>query len=151
MKLVPLVLLSLLASCGTFREWRELQTAPMTLGACYDGLVFVARGARFMEDPAFSDRGLGTWQSRWRRREAFRNFPIRNRLIAEILIDDGSTEKGWRVRYYIEQEKVDDLRRHASPREEDWSADGQDSEREALLGAMLSRRLAPPDVPAPER
>ena len=83
-----------------------------------------------------------------------RNFPIRNRVKMEILIDDGSREEGWLVRYVIEQEKVDDLRRHVSPREEDWSADGQDGEGEAILGERLIRRLAPKSVviePPPRR
>lgn len=144
-----LLLLPFFAACGTVRDWRELETEPMTLGACYDGLVACAQGARFLPDLGNCDRGYGTWQSRWRHRETERNFPIRNRLIAKIKVDEGSTEKGWRILYYIEQEKAKDLRRHASITEDDWSADNQDQEGEAILGEMLVRRLAPRSVLAP--
>jgi len=143
MKLVPCLLLLFLCSCGSVRDWHELKTEPMTLGACYDGLRHIAAGARFLEDSANCDRGYGTWQSRWRRRESEFNFPLRNRLRAEIDVDNGSTEEGWLIRYVIEQEKVTDLRRHRAPREEDWSADGQNRELETLFTQALARRLAP--------
>lgn len=147
-----LLLLALCAACGTVRDWRELKTEPMTLGACYDGFEFVATGGGFVVDTSVSDRGLGTWLSRWRHREKERNFPIRNRLRAEILIDEGSPDAGWTIRYVIEQEKVKDLRRHNEPREADWSADGQDREGEVILGERLVRRLAPKSVaPAGQR
>ncbi|MCB9876042.1 MAG: hypothetical protein H6835_00440 [Planctomycetes bacterium] len=144
-----LLLLPFLAACGTVREWNELETEPMTLGACYDGLTACAQGARFVPDNAHSDRGLGELQSRWRRREVQLRgtyYPVRNRLIAEIKVDEGSSETGWRLRYYIEQETVKDLSRHSTPQEDDWSADGQDREGEMILGAMLERRLAPKSV-----
>ena len=89
--------------------------------------------------------------SRWRKREMERNFPIRNRLRMEIFLDDGSRETGWLIRYVIEQEKVKDLRRHSQPREDDWSANGQDPEGEAILGERLVRRLAPKSVQIPQR
>lgn len=153
MKLAPLLLLfSLFASCSSFRQWRELQTEPMSIGEAYGGFVSIATARDgWRVDASATDRGLGTWQSRWRKREMERNFPIRNRLRMEILLDEGSREKGWWVRYVIEQEKVKDLRRHAQPREEDWSADGQDQEGEAILGERLRRRLAPKSVQIPER
>ena len=141
-----LILASSLAGCYTVRDWRELQTEPMTLGACYDGVEFIASNSGFRIDSSKSDRGLGTWQSRWRKREKERHFPIRNRLKLEILVDEGSTATGWPVRYLIEQEKVVDLRRHANPQEDDWSSDGQDSEGESILGQRLVRRLAPKSV-----
>jgi hypothetical protein len=153
MKLAPLLLLfSLFASCGSIRQWRELQTEPMSIGEAYGGFVAIAtaRGGWRVDESA-ADRGNGIWESRWRKREMERNFPIRNRLRMEILLDEGSRAEGWWVRYVIEQEKVKDLRRHAQPREEDWSANGQDQEGEAILGERLLRRLAPKSVQIPER
>lgn len=155
MKLAPrlsLLLLSLLASCGTIRQWRELKTEPMTIGQAYQGFVDIATARDgWRVDESATDRGNGLWQSRWRKREMERNFPIRNRLVMEILIDEGSREEGWWLRYRIEQEKVKDLRRHSQPREQDWSPNGQDSEGESILGERLVRRLAPESVQLPER
>ena len=152
---LSLPLLCLLVSCGTVHNWRELQTEPMSLGAAWDGFVEVVTARDgWRTDHSATDRGNGVWQSRWKKREMERNFPIRNRVRMEILIDEGSREKGWLLRYVIEQEKVEDLRRHAAPREEDWSADGQDGEGETILGERLARRLAPKSVllqPPPER
>ena len=142
-----LFLLPLLAACGTVRHWRELQTEPMTLGACYDGFVAVVTARDgFRADASATDRGMGTWQSTWKKRQMERHFPMRSRLRAEILVDDGSAETGCTSRYMSEQEKVKYLRPRADPREEDWSADGQDEEAEAILGERLVRRLAPKSV-----
>ncbi len=137
----------LLASCGTVRSWRELQTEPMTLGEAFDGLVHVANGAGFTSDASVTDRGMGVWQSRWRTRVLPPvGHPARFRLRAEILVDEGSAAAGWPMRYAVDQETVDDLRRSIDPREEDWSSAGQDREKEAILGEALARRLAPRSV-----
>src|SRR5690606_16179990 len=43
MKLAPwLLLFSLLASCGSVRNWRELQTEPMSIGEAWNGFVDIA-------------------------------------------------------------------------------------------------------------
>jgi len=153
MKLAPLLLLfSLLASCSSVRDWRELETEPMSLGQVWNGFTQIATARDgWRVDESASDRGNGFWQSRWKKREMERNFPIRNRLKMEIFLDDGSREQGWLIRYVIEQEKCEDLRRHANPQEDDWSADGQDNEGEAILGERLVRRLAPKSVQIPQR
>lgn len=139
-----LVLLALLATtaCGTVSDWRELQTAPMTLGQCFDGLVFVAQTSGFSADVPECDRGNGKWQSRWRLRQLGLGRPGRYRLRAEVLLDEGSNAKGWPIRYVVEQQKVKDLRRSMEPTEEDWSSDYQDREAETILGERLSRRLS---------
>jgi hypothetical protein len=136
----------LFAACGSVHDWRELRTDPMTLADAYDGLVFVASGDGFLNDASVSDRGMGTWQSRWKQRTLDDRHPGRFRLRFEILLDLGSASTGWPVRYVIEQQKVKDLRRSVSPREDDWSSNGQDREREAILGEKLFRRLAPKGV-----
>lgn len=153
MKLAPLLLLlSLFASCSSVRDWRELQTEPMSIGEVWNGFVSIATARDgWRVDESATDRGNGFWQSRWRKREMERNFPIRNRLKMEIFLDDGSREQGWLIRYVIEQEKVKDLRRHRDPRENDWSSNGQDIEGETILGERLVRRLAPKSVRIPER
>ena len=135
---------SLFASCGLVRDWRELQTEPMPIGACFDGVDHCARGMKFVSDDSVTDRGLGIWQSRWRQRvKPPVGRPARYRLRVEILVDEGSSKTGWPVRFAIDQEVVDDLRRANAPEEGDWSRDGQDTELEAILGEALLRRLAP--------
>ncbi|MFK7741649.1 MAG: hypothetical protein AB8H80_15130 [Planctomycetota bacterium] len=157
-KLVSLVSVLLVSaamtSCGTVRSWRELKTEPMSIGAAWNGFVqIVTARDGWLSDQSVTDQGLGIWQSRWKKREMERNFPIRNRFYAEFLLDEGSREDGWLIRYYVEQEKCKDLRRHAAPSEEDWSKDGQDQEAETILGQRLIRRLAPKSVEVlpPER
>ncbi|HEX6813937.1 MAG TPA: hypothetical protein VF384_20105 [Planctomycetota bacterium] len=133
----------LLTSCNVVLDWREVTSGPMPVGECYDGLVYIAGKDGFAADNAVCDRGLGIWQSRWRQRVSDYGHPARYRLRAEILLDEGSAEKGWTIKYAIEQEKVKDLRNSVNPSERDWSPAGQYNEREALLGERLARRLAP--------
>ena len=139
--LLPLLLC--LPACGTITDWREMQTAPMTFGECWEGFVYIATHDSFLPDTSACDRGLGLWQSRWRERQGDRFRPIRYRLRAEVLLDEGSTATGWPIRFAVEQQTVEDLRHSREPREEDWSGAGQDREREAILGDKLVRRLAP--------
>ncbi len=139
--LLPLLLS--FAACGTVTDWREMKSAPMTFGTCYDGLLFIATRDGFRPDSLASDRGVGTWQSVWRERQIGLGRPGRYRLRAEVLIEEGSTEAGWPIRYAIQQQKVKDLRHSLQPAEEDWSDDGQDREREVIFGEKLVRRLAP--------
>jgi hypothetical protein len=141
---LPLAALFLvLASCGTVTEWREMKSGPMTFGECYDGIVFIATRDGFTPDALGCDRGLGTWQSRWRERQIGLGRPGRFRLTVEVLMDESSAADGWQIKFAVHQEKVKDLRRSMQPAEEDWSSDGQDREREAILGEKLVRRLAP--------
>jgi hypothetical protein len=140
----------LFAACGTVRDWRELKTEPMTFADCYDGIVHVA-SRDLSTDASVSDRGLGIWQSRWRAKGFERNFTGRYRLRVEVLVDEGTAKDGWPIRYVVEQQKVEDLRRSMDPREEDWEDAGQDREAEAILGERLLRRLAPKATAIPMR
>ena len=139
--------LPFLAACGTVHEWRELQTAPMPIGECFDGIAFIAKGAGLASDDSVTDRGNGIWQSRWRQRALFQGRPGRYRLRAEVLIDEGSPTKVWPLRFAVEAQKVKDERRYNDARDEDFSSDGQDREKEAILGEALQRRLAPKPLP----
>lgn len=136
----------LLASCGTVRDWRYLRSDPMPVAQCYDGIVEIAAG-EFAQDPAQSDRGEGVFVSRWRQRVKDNRHLARNRVRVELVLGEGSAQTGWPVRFYIEQETVKDLRRDENPREEDWSADGQDAAKEALFQERLLRKIAPKSGP----
>ncbi|MCR9247165.1 MAG: hypothetical protein NXI31_19200 [bacterium] len=142
-RLLLLPFLTAFTACGISRDWQEIKTAPMSRADCYDGLVFVATRDKYAPDIRECDRGLGTWQSRWRvvTRERFGLY--RYRLIAEMLLDEGSAQDGWIIRYLVEQEKVSDPRRDRDPQEGDWKHVGQEREAEALLRARLERKLGP--------
>ncbi|MCA8976910.1 MAG: hypothetical protein KDC98_19460 [Planctomycetes bacterium] len=143
MKSARLSLLALLTftSCGVVHEWNEVQSVPMTLADCYDGIVDTATTVGLVPDISVCDRGLAIWQSKWRE-VSLRPFGLgRFRLRAEVLLEEGSAERGWVVQFAFEREKVGDPRRERSPIEEDWQADGQDREKEALFGERLRRRV----------
>lgn len=131
-----------MASCTTVTDWRELRSSPMTFGECYDGLEFIVGRDGFVADPLACDRGMGTWQSRWRERQLGLGRPGRFRLRVEVMIDEGSAAEGWPIRFAIDQQQVKDLRKSMQPSEDDWSDDDQDREREAILAEKLVRRLA---------
>jgi len=131
---------SFLAGCRTAFEWREVETGPAPRAEVYDAVDYLARGDGFLPGPD-CDRGLGIWESKWKYRHLGLGRPGRYRLRAELMIDQGSSETGWLVRYKIDQQKVDDLRKATNPRERDWETDGQDTEREALFGERFRLRF----------
>lgn len=112
----------------------------MSQAEVYDALEYVARTDGYAPGPG-CDRGLGVWQSRWRFRQIGLGRPGRFRLRGEVLVDRGNAQQGWTVRYLVEQQKVKDLRYSMDPREEDWSNDGQDDNREETFGERLRMRL----------
>jgi hypothetical protein len=131
----------LLAGCGSVKSWQEMTTKPMRQGEVFAAVDQLARADGFLPDAANSDTGLGTWQSRWRNRQIGLGRPGRFRLRVEVMIDEGSLETGWPVRYLVEQQKVKDLKKSINPTEDDWSSDGQDAEKEFLFARRLSLRL----------
>jgi hypothetical protein len=130
----------LFGACSTAKDWQELQVGPQTFADVYDGVQEIADSGGFVPSAGDCDRGLGVWQSRWRMRvlDAI-GHPGRQRLHVEI--KDGAPDTGWLIRFYVEQQKVKDLRKSMGPSEDDWSRDGQDSETEDLYGQRLARRL----------
>ena len=149
---LPLFLL-MFAGCMHVRDWREMRTEPMTTGECYEGLNFIATTVGFVSDASVSDRGEGIWQSRWRTRvlDDPKRHPARFRLRAEVELDRGTPATGWPIRFVVEQQWIEDLRKSLNPKEDDWDWKGQDKEAEAILGERLLRRLAPKAVQIPER
>lgn len=136
-----LLLSSCLASCGTVRQWNEMRTAPMTLADCYEGVEFVATRGGLTADSTHCDRGNGLWQSRWRKRSLDLFRVQRYRLRTEILVDEGSAQAGWVVRYLFDAQEVKDPRRRDDPADADWSDVAQDLEAEALFAGKLQSRL----------
>lgn len=139
--LLPLLPVLLAGACGTVRDWHEVKSKPTNRAEVYDAIEFLARTDGFVASAGECDRGLGTWSSRWRQRQIGLGRPGRYRLLAEVLVDEGSDQDGWTVRFLIEQQKVKDLGRSREPAEEDWDDDGQDQEKEFLFGRRLAMRL----------
>lgn len=123
------------------RDWREVRTGPATQAQVYDAVEFLARTDGFSASESQCDRGLGTWTSRWRFRQMGLGRPGRFRLISELMLDEGSNETGWIIRFLVEQQMVKDLVKSRDPQEDDWTDDGQDTEREYLFAQRLARRL----------
>lgn len=128
------------AGCVAAYQWQEVASGPSSRGEVYMAVDQVARAHGFVPGTG-CDQGLGTWESRWKHLSMELGRPSRLRLHAEVLIDEGDAAAGWPVRYWIERQKVDDLRRSLDPRETDWEADGQDGEREFLFGEALRLKL----------
>lgn len=154
-----LLLPLLLMACGTARDWREVAVGPTTFANTYQGITRSASADGYLASGPDCDAGLGIYQSRWRHKNLGLGRPGRFRLRAEIQ-EGGSAEQGWTVRFYIEQQKVKDLGKSMNPGENDWSWDGQDTERERVFGEVLRRNLdmdrrrtqpegAPGDPPRP--
>jgi hypothetical protein len=137
----PAVLLLLCAGCGSARNWCEVPVHSLSFAEVYDGIEMVSRDG-FVPEPEQCDRGLGVYQSRWHESgQSLGLRPIRVRLRAEIM-EGGSREKGWVVRYCVEQQKVKDMGKFTELSEKDWSNAGQDPEREANIGNRLRRYYA---------
>jgi hypothetical protein len=127
-------------ACSTPYEWREMQSGSATRAEVFQAIDTTAQTDGYMPGSG-CDRGMGLWESKWRYRQLGLGRPGRFRLLVELLLDDGSTADGWTVRYRIEQQMVDDLRRSMDPLEDDWESAGQDFEREELFGERLRMRL----------
>jgi hypothetical protein len=114
-------------------------------------VVHVATGSGLTSDDSVTDRGLGIWQSRWRMRTLPTTRRVaRYRLRLEVMLEEGDAKTGWPIRFAVDQEVVKDPRRDLAPRDEDWSRDGQEREKETILGEALARRLAPKPMPRAE-
>ena len=141
---LSLLALALLGtSCRTAYRWQEFQTGPVTQAEVFDAIERLARTDGFAPGEQ-CDRGLAVWVSRWRQQQVGLGRPGRSRLHAEILVDQGSAQDGYMVRFRIERQVVEDLKKSRDPREEDWSEAGADTEREYLFGERLRRSLPPP-------
>lgn len=127
------------AGCGTSFEWREWDLGPVAFQDAWTGFAEIAAVDGFPMDTAVSDRGHRTFVSRWRTRAMPFRRSNRRRVIAEF--ERGTTEGSWRVRYYVEQQKVSDIGRTFSPVDEDWGEDGQDGQMERRFAAKLRMRF----------
>ncbi len=129
--------LALLPAC-MLPTYREFETGPLTRGEVWRGVTEVAASGGFPADAAGTDQGLGIYESRWLTRVLRMGHSGRSRLRVEL---QPRPEGTWIVRYYVEQQEVDDLTRSLAPQESDWRDDGQDAQEEEIFGTRLRMRL----------
>jgi hypothetical protein len=129
------------SACHTPPTWREADLGPVAFEDAWDGLVQIAAVDGFPLDQADTDRGHKVFASRWRRREIGFGRIARQRVHAEFERSDAQT---WIVRYYVEQQKVEDLAKTMNPPDDAWESAGQDAETEQRFAAKLNMRFPPP-------
>jgi hypothetical protein len=140
LRMLLLAILLLGAACSSY-EWREYRSGPTTQAEVYDAIDYLARTDGFGPSTE-CDRGLAIWVSRWRVQQIGLGRPGRLKLRVEILLEESDPKEGFFVRYRIERQTVEDLGKSLEPEEDDWEDDGQDTEREALFGERLRRKLS---------
>ena len=128
-----------LAACGTRRDFVELSAGDHKFGDIWSAVDRVATSDGFRLDVASSDRGLGVYQTRWDRRVLGLGRSGRRRLYCEI-VDDRYADDQLMVRFYVEQQHVQDLGL-SNPAEDDWDDAGQDGVYQRTFYERLSRFL----------
>ena len=132
-----LLALALLPACMA-PTYQRIETGPLTRAQVWNGVTEVAGSGGFPADLAGTDQGLGIYESRWLTRVLRMGHSGRSRLRVEL---EPHPEGTWTVRYYVEQQEVDDLTRSLNPQASDWRDDGQNAQEEEIFGVRLRMRL----------
>jgi len=135
-----LLLLAFTGCFGLTRTYRELDAPNKSFGDVWVGLQHVTRRLGYAADRGETDRGRRVFQSTWRTQAKFPRGSARHRVRAEVNRIEPN-KPGWRVRCYVERQKVDTIGRSLNPREEDWEPDGQDLDRENTFVGTLRAEL----------
>ncbi len=147
----PLAALVILAACAsTYRDWQDVGVREHPFQDLWEAIVDVSTRHGMPQDTKNTDRGRGQFASRWREVTPGFGQSVRQRVRAELIEQPGEGGRAkWQVRLCVERERVKDLAHSLQPREEDWSADGQDQQLEQIIVAQLRLRFGDP-LPAPE-
>ena len=132
-----LLLSFVLTGCFIFvPTYRELELPDQTFGDIWVAMQHATRDLGYRADRRETDRGRRVFQSTWNTQPKFPRGSVRRRVRAEVeRIEPG--QPGWRVRCYVEKQRVDTIGRSLNPREEDWAPDGQDLGREEKFVGKL--------------
>ena len=120
--------------------YRELDVPNKSFGDIWVGMQHVTRRLGYAADRGETDRGRRVFQSTWETRLMFPRGSMRYRVRAEVE-RIRPNEPGWRVRCYVERQKVNNIARSLNPREEDWEPDGQDPLKENVFVGTLRGEL----------
>ena len=129
-----------LSSCALFGKQnfrhRELDVRKHTFGQVWRGFDGASRRQGFLSEPGKTDRGAKKYESRWIERIAPFRRGRRFRLAAEFVRPEDQPAV-WRIRYYVETQRVDNLKKVMNPEEDDWEPAGQDGLKEDVLMGVL--------------
>lgn len=152
--LLLLVLSTFLGGCVQTFTYRELELPNKTFGEIWVGMQHVTRKMGYKAKTV--DRGKKVFESGWRTQTRFPRGSIRHRLRAEVerlklATPDDPDASGWRVRCYVEQQRVATVGRTLNPREEDWEPDGQNPSWEDTFVRHLRGELGLPTIEPPKQ
>ncbi len=133
-----LLLLASLASCTSPPKPLEIEV-PLGFGEAWEHFVDVANRAGFRQDTGETDRGLRVFVSRWRESPAPFGKGSRTRLHGEFEQNQDAPDV-WRLDFWVERQIVKDIAIGYDAQDKDWSAAGQDAEREQILLGQLRLR-----------
>ncbi len=137
--LPALLFLGCLTGCQSYyKTFRDVPVARLRFQQVWDACVATA-DTEFSVDPAQTDRGLREITTRWRTR--ILPFGQGRRVRAHFEVRSDADDRHL-VRYYVERQRVPNIKVSMRPRESDWEAAGQDPEIELRLLHHLRLRLA---------
>jgi hypothetical protein len=135
MRCLVVVGLVLVAACSSPPTWRAVEhRAP--LEDLWARLLRVVEVHGFVTDAALTDRGERTYTSKWRTSAVPFGKGQRTRLHARFERPEERADT-WRLEYWVERQTVGDFAKSFEPEEQDWSAAGQDREREDIIFGQL--------------
>ena len=134
---VAAVLPCILCACASWQPtYREMSLGSVPLEDAWNEVVKMAEIDGLPLDAAVTDRGQRVLQTLWRTRAVPFRGSVRRRLHAEFEQPEGGG--AWKVRYYVEQQRVSEVGKGFEPEEEDWEANGQDSDLEERFAVKLA-------------
>jgi hypothetical protein len=149
---VAVAVAAVLCGCASqLRDWRELGERRVPFEDAWAALVQTCSRHGYVLSDRDSDRGRGTFTSRWRTwTQGFGNSK-RTRVRAEMKsVTQADAALAWEVRFCVERQRVADMARSMDPRESDWSADGQERDMEDIIEAQLRLRFGDSTIRAPQ-
>jgi hypothetical protein len=138
-----LLLLPLLCttSCAFRPSWREHLVEDAGFDQVWEAMQQSLAAARYLPDLAQTDRGERKLWSRWKEAADFFHGGVRSRLRAEVLTEPQKPRQHT-VRVCIERQRTNKPGELYERKEGDWSADGQDADRENFFLEHIKVRMA---------
>jgi hypothetical protein len=130
---------AVLSGCSTPPKPVQLEL-PVAFGEAWEGFADIADRSGYRIDPNASDRGMRVFVSRWLERPAPFGKGNRTRVHGKFVRDERDGEF-WRLEFWVERQVVKDISRGFEPEDPDWSAAGQDGNREEIMLGQLRLRF----------
>jgi len=143
MRIISFVLLLLSMSCSTvWNDYKEYEVEGLSMGALWElSQNSLESTIGVPLDKAHTDRGMHKMETRWRTQaQPFRKGERRRGMIELVVTDE--EKQIITIRYYIEQQFNKTIGSEFDPKEEDWSAAGQDEDLQEHLRYLLRLAVA---------